>query len=374
MRSICSVLVVLLLSSALHAEEAAPSPPSPKWREQKGSPTALRLDDRELTNAQAAGIVLGAIWVAVILEPGHPPNGGFDALWPSASDDLDVDALTALRRRASLVSPRFYDAREFSSVVASCAEHDAPGDVVVYAVATDKGKDAVLEVRATLLLEALAKGRVVPIADPVLTKHVGDSDAIVKEKTKGRVCVPVEHQGNKIVVKKVDLELPPMPPLPVLRYPCRTIEDTVVAAESFVRLFATPTRDTVHALPVPRVHPSVRGFGRSPIDYVIRGYEPLHVWLSTKLADQQLSALEASSSFVRTEEGLLLQGTVSLKSGKKNTWVTMAVYDGTCRLEGVPWIWSPTGKDDWRRTHMYANTPLVTFTKKQGRWIESPAR
>jgi hypothetical protein len=357
-------------------------PPLPPLRTQPTSPTIVRPTSDELATFQVATIVIGSMWLAAVVDTENHVGvkSLFKGMWPRGADDLDVDAATALRRRALLYPLTVRDhAPAFPRVIAACAALESPGEGTWFL----GGDEGIVEVRASFLLEPLARARLVPLLDPVVVVHRGEPAATLRAQTKARPCVNVFHTegGVRFPPEAVTLTLPKPESPTVTRFPCSDRASILVAAEAFVRLFQQPSRDTVHALPVPSSHASLAMFEPPLLPFALREAAELRAWLDLTDAERQLVADEAALAFSFNDNNTPQDGGVTFRRGERLIDLRMSVFDGTCRLQSVPShrLQVPAnraranhGAVDWVIQPMGRHDPVVRYVRRGDAWKEAP--
>lgn len=308
------------------------------------SPTHPRINDEERQALSAATLVMSSVWIGAVLDATNrvPVRGLFADLWPDADDDLDVDAAVALQRRWYLSAPSVAEVAEAHPALGAVCFGKQAGDgtATVFAL----GTTSIAAIDTALSILPLAQGRALPLAMPVVTVHAaGDVDARLTALTKGRPCIALRHEkGDVRFPSSVQLTLPKRSHRQRLRFACPDRASIVAAAERFVDVFTRDTRDAVHALPTPLIPPVLAGFANERVTSALNDMRILGWRLEAKAADVEPRRSDAAVLLLElNDDKSPAQAQVRLRAGRTTTTVELEIEDDTCRLNAVPFAWSP---------------------------------
>jgi hypothetical protein len=308
------------------------------------SPTHPKLNDDERQTLSAVTLAMSSLWMGAVIDAANrvPVRGMYADLWPDADDDLDVDAAVALQRRWYLAAPPVAEIAEAHPALAAVCFGAEPGDgtATVFAI----GSKSIAAIDTALAILPLAQGRALPVAMPVVTVHpAADIDEGVTALTKGRPCIALKHdKGDVRFPPTFKMTLPKRSHRQRLRFACPDRASIVAAAERFVDVFAHDTRDAVHALPTPLIPPVLAGFANERVTSAL---------VDMRILGWRLEANAADVGPRRSDDAVLLlelnddkspaQAQVRLRAGRTRATVELEIEDDTCRLNAVPFPWSP---------------------------------
>lgn len=316
----------------------------------------------EIDVAVISTLALSSIWVGAVIDTENqvPVRGAMTAVWPDSEDDVDVDAVVALQRRAHLGAPAVRAIAAAHPRVGSVCVGAGEGRATVFVV----GDKSIAAIETTLALAPVKNGRVLPLAPPTVTviPIVGDLRATFEPIAKQRSCIPVEHSRGAVDFKKerLSINLPARAPHPPLGAACADEASIVVAAQRFADLLGERSRDTVRALPQPFAHPSVVTASQAHV--AINAMSALSSWTDKAArADTAVRRADSAMAIVKQgPDGKPIGAQIVLRAPKTSIRMYLQIVDGMCSMSSLPTPWFEHGEAS------AATSPLIVRWQRNG--------